>query len=73
MPQQEGSEFLEGPIDPPKTVEEIKKDPIALPAGFEWSVIDVKNEEQVDYSFDMFNLPDARGAYPLDGELCRGR
>ena len=30
-----------------QTVEEIRKEPYPLPAGFEWCVLDVNNEEQV--------------------------
>lgn len=39
----------EGPIET-KTVDEVKKEPGALPAGFEWSIIDVKNDAQVSSS-----------------------
>lgn len=41
------AEIPEGPIDPPKTPADVKQEPGALPAGFEWSLIDIKNEEQV--------------------------
>lgn len=37
----------EGPIDELKHVKDVKQDPGALPAGFEWSLIDIKNDEQV--------------------------
>jgi glycylpeptide N-tetradecanoyltransferase len=45
--QQEGSGPAEGPIDPPKTVADIKPEPYALPPGFVWCTVDVKVEEQV--------------------------
>lgn len=37
----------EGPIDEPKTPADVRQEPYALPAGFEWSTVDVKNEEQM--------------------------
>jgi glycylpeptide N-tetradecanoyltransferase len=37
----------EGPIDPIKTVEEVRQEPLPLPSGFEWSLIDIKNDVQV--------------------------
>ncbi|WOO78026.1 Glycylpeptide N-tetradecanoyltransferase [Vanrija pseudolonga] len=37
----------EGPIDAPKTPADVRQEPYALPAGFEWSTVDVKNEEQM--------------------------
>jgi glycylpeptide N-tetradecanoyltransferase len=40
----------EGPLDAPKTPADVKQQPGALPSGFEWSLIDVKNDTQVsDY------------------------
>ena len=37
----------EGPIDELKHVKDVKQEPGALPSGFEWSLIDIKNDEQV--------------------------
>ena len=37
----------EGPIDTPKRPEDVKQEPGALPSGFVWCLIDIKNEEQV--------------------------
>jgi glycylpeptide N-tetradecanoyltransferase len=39
----------EGPIDPIKTVDEVRQEPLPLPSGFEWSLIDIKNDVQVSY------------------------
>jgi hypothetical protein len=33
----------EGPIDPPRTVNEVRQEPLPLPAGYEWSEIDIKD------------------------------
>jgi glycylpeptide N-tetradecanoyltransferase len=38
---------VEGPIDPPKSVADIRTEPLALPAGYEWSTVDVHNEDQL--------------------------
>lgn len=40
-------EIEEGPIDPPKTIDEVKKESLALPGGYEWSVCDVTDEAVV--------------------------
>lgn len=37
----------EGPIDGLKRPSEVKQEPGSLPSGFQWSSIDIKNEEQV--------------------------
>jgi glycylpeptide N-tetradecanoyltransferase len=52
VPQLGGSSSApleEGPIDELKHVKDVKQEPGALPAGFEWSLIDIKNDEQVNY------------------------
>lgn len=36
-----------GPIDALKKPEEIRAEPLGLPAGYEWSTIDVLDEAQV--------------------------
>jgi len=36
-----------GPIDALKKPEEIRAEPLGLPAGFEWSTIDVLDDAQV--------------------------
>lgn len=37
----------EGPIDELKHVKDVKQEPGPLPSGFEWSLIDIKNDDQV--------------------------
>lgn len=37
----------EGPIDELKHVKDVKQEPGSLPAGFEWCVMDIKNDDQV--------------------------
>jgi len=49
VPQLGGSSSApleEGPIDELKHIKDVKQEPGALPAGFEWSLIDIKNDEQ---------------------------
>ena len=36
----------EGPIEPNKPAEEIRQEPYTMPAGFEWSDLDISNAEQ---------------------------
>lgn len=31
----------EGPIDPPRTLDEVRQEPLPLPSGYEWSSIDI--------------------------------
>eukprot|EP00475_Leptophrys_vorax_P023998 TRINITY_DN33042_c0_g2_i1.p1 TRINITY_DN33042_c0_g2~~TRINITY_DN33042_c0_g2_i1.p1 ORF type:complete len:460 (-),score=124.05 TRINITY_DN33042_c0_g2_i1:112-1491(-) len=45
----------QGPIDPEKTVDEIKKKPYKLPAQFEWSDCDVSDEKVLDEIYDLLN------------------
>lgn len=71
MPQVEASkEVKEGPIDDVKSPEDITKESGALPSGFEWSVVDVKNEAQVRWGVIVLTVADARGAQPPHGQLC---
>lgn len=46
MPQGEQSDLPEGPILPDKKPEEIRSEPYNMPAGFEWSLVDVNVQEQ---------------------------
>jgi glycylpeptide N-tetradecanoyltransferase len=39
--------IVEGPIDPPKTVADIRSEPLPLPAGYEWSMVDVLNDDEL--------------------------
>jgi glycylpeptide N-tetradecanoyltransferase len=40
----------EGPIDEPKTPADVKQEPGALPSGFKWSLIDIKDDTQASTS-----------------------
>jgi glycylpeptide N-tetradecanoyltransferase len=46
MPHGERIEHPEGPIVPDKPVSEIRQEPYAMPGGFEWSNVDVNNDDQ---------------------------
>lgn len=46
MAQGEQAELPEGPIVPNKTKEEIRAEPYKMPAGFEWSTLDIMDPEQ---------------------------
>jgi hypothetical protein len=79
VPQLGGSSSApleEGPIDELKHVKDVKQEPGALPAGFEWSLIDIKNDEQVSYYIQVgrikANHAVQRGSSAFDGELCGG-
>jgi glycylpeptide N-tetradecanoyltransferase len=51
---QEGEKFEEhGPIDEPKTVAEVKQDPYAMPAGFEWVSLDVQDPVQLEEVYTL--------------------
>lgn len=47
----------DGPIDPPKTPADVRQEPGVLPSGFEWSLIDVKNDEQVRFLLSFLPWP----------------
>lgn len=36
-----------GPIDKPKTVQDVQQEPYKLPTGFEWSDMNVDDEKEV--------------------------
>ena len=46
MPHGARTNHPEGPIVPDKPIEEIRQEPYNMPAGFEWSLVDVQNAEQ---------------------------
>ena len=46
------TDATEGPIEPDKTPAEIRQTPYNLPAGFEWTEIDVLDEAQVRHNSD---------------------
>lgn len=43
----------DGPIDAPKTVDEIRKEPYVLPSGFEWCTIDVQDAAQLNELYEL--------------------
>jgi hypothetical protein len=46
-----------GPIDPEKdAVKDIRADPLALPAGFEWSTMDIHDAPQVRNTWALYCL-----------------
>jgi glycylpeptide N-tetradecanoyltransferase len=53
MPHGEQSELPEGPIVPNKKPEEIRSEPYNMPAGFEWSTLDIMDSEQRE---ELYNL-----------------
>ncbi|KLT41550.1 N-myristoyl transferase [Cutaneotrichosporon oleaginosum] len=48
VPQKEEDQVKEGAIDEHKTPADVQQDPIALPTGFVWSIVDVKQDEEID-------------------------
>ncbi|KAJ9101499.1 hypothetical protein QFC19_005152 [Naganishia cerealis] len=38
---------VEGPIDPPRQIADVRTDPLPLPAGYEWSTVDVSVPAQL--------------------------
>jgi glycylpeptide N-tetradecanoyltransferase len=44
-----------GPIDPEKTVDEIRADPYDLPAAFEWVTCDINDEQTVNNIYVLLN------------------
>lgn len=49
MPQKEADQVKEGAIDEHKTPADVQQDPTALPAGFVWSIIDIKKDVEVSF------------------------
>ncbi|KAK6907909.1 glycylpeptide N-tetradecanoyltransferase [Kwoniella mangroviensis CBS 8886] len=50
-----GAALEEGAIDSYKTPADVKQEPGALPSGFVWSLIDIKNEEQCKEVYDLLS------------------
>jgi len=51
---QAGEQFEEhGPIDEPKTVADVKPEPYAMPAGFEWVSLDVQDPAQLEEVYTL--------------------
>lgn len=42
-----------GPIDDPKTVAEVRKEPLAMPKGYEWVTIDITQEAQLTELYEL--------------------
>lgn len=49
------SDVKSGPIDPPKKVEDIRKDPYPLPSAFEWVTCDLTDDAQLQEIYDLLN------------------
>lgn len=61
-----------GPIDEPKTVDDVRKEPLKLPKGFVWDVIDVNNQAQVRACtfrrlHERYSWPAGRACKPYTG------
>lgn len=44
-----------GPIDPAKTVEEIRSEPYSLPTGFFWDTVDIDNDDILKEVYTLLN------------------
>ncbi|GAX14312.1 glycylpeptide N-tetradecanoyltransferase [Fistulifera solaris] len=53
MPHGSRDEHQEGPIQPNKPTEEIRQEPYAMPAGFEWSNVNVEDDAE---RLELYNL-----------------
>jgi len=42
-----------GPIEAPRTIADVRAEPLVLPSGFEWTVIDVLNDKDMRETFDV--------------------
>lgn len=49
----EGDE--QGPLDPPKTVDDVRKEPYVLSELFEWTEVDMNDEDQKQETYDLLN------------------
>lgn len=45
----------DGPIDEPKTVADVKKDPYKLPTGFQWCECDVTDDGVLQEVYTLLN------------------
>jgi len=48
-------EIKSGPIDPPKTVSDVKKEPYSLPAAYEWVTCNVLDDEELQAIYTLLN------------------
>jgi glycylpeptide N-tetradecanoyltransferase len=51
-PAEAGSD---GPIDVPKTVDDVRAEPLPLPAAFEWASVDIDDPQRLDEVYDLLN------------------
>ncbi|KAK9815189.1 hypothetical protein WJX73_010437 [Symbiochloris irregularis] len=54
--QADGKQAEDGPIDPVKTVADVRQDPYNLPAGYEWSTCDLTDTATVKEIFELLEL-----------------
>ena len=52
---EETDDVKSGPIDPPKTVSEVKKEPYSLPASYEWVTCDVLKDSELQDIYTLLN------------------
>jgi glycylpeptide N-tetradecanoyltransferase len=45
----------DGPIDAPKTVDDVRADPLPLPAAFEWGKLDVDDPDTLNEVYELLN------------------
>ena len=45
----------DGPIDPPKTVDEVKKEPYKLPPGFSWCECNISDDATLLEVYTLLN------------------
>ena len=47
--------FVNEPLEPDKSIEEIRKEPLRLLDGFAWDTLDINNSSVVGISFNFFS------------------
>jgi len=55
VPQPGDTTYDEGPIEPPKSQEEIKREPDPLPKDFEWSTLDISDSAQSKEVYELLS------------------
>ena len=56
MPPAPANQEPDGPIDEVKDVADVKKEPLALPKGYEWCTPDITIDEQVSWQWNRRTL-----------------
>ncbi|GLI62888.1 N-myristoyl transferase [Volvox africanus] len=51
----EGSEGVEGPIDAPKTVDDVRSEPYYLPESFEWSICNLNDDAVAEEVYELLS------------------